>query len=254
MTLEHLRGAPLHPAQLADGEALVAGLPLRRTTRPSRTTGSAPSARRRRPSPSYALNVQGRLGRVHQEPLGRLRIVRSAASAARRRSTRRASRARRAAPAGRGRIPPSAGRRPPPSADRRPAGAPRAGRPCRACPGSASPRRSPRSGIRRSPSAWKQLGRANPPFVADEHGVGLELPGGMKSGQYVTHAAHRMRDTHPSSPPRATAITASLRASGLVVSDKPAVQASSSWAHSTERYAPMPISAKLRRLSVPGSK
>ncbi|CAM5727132.1 hypothetical protein SANTM175S_09271 [Streptomyces antimycoticus] len=39
----------------------------------------------------------------------------------------------------------------------------------------------------------EQLRRADPPFEADEHGVGVELPDGLKTGQYITHAAHRMR-------------------------------------------------------------
>src|SRR5690606_18582939 len=62
----------------------------------------------------------------------------------------------------------------------------------------------------------KQLGCSKAPFVADEHGVGLELPGGMKSGQYVTHAAHRMRHEHLRPLPSSRAVSPLLRASGSV--------------------------------------
>ena len=103
--------------------------------------------------PVVRLELQRHLGRGHQEPLGRLRVLRSAAPAARRRSTRRASPARPAAPAGTDRSPPSAARPPPPSADPRPAAARRAAPPCPACRRSASPRRSPPggSGVRPAP-------------------------------------------------------------------------------------------------------
>ena len=43
----------------------------------------------------------------------------------------------------------------------------------------------------------EQLRRADPPFEADEHGVRVELPGGVNSSQHVTHAAHRMRGCPP---------------------------------------------------------
>ncbi len=54
----------------------------------------------------------------------------------------------------------------------------------------------------------EQLRRPHPPFVADEHGVGPELPGGMRTGQYITHAAHRMRDPHLRPLPARTAVPA----------------------------------------------
>ena len=52
------------------------------------------------------------------------------------------------------------------------------------------------------PEHVEELRRADPPFEADEHGVRVELPGGVNSSQYITHAAHRMRDLPARPPPQ----------------------------------------------------
>src|SRR5262249_51836803 len=102
------------------------------------------------------------------------------------------------------------------------------------------------------PKSLEQSGRSNPPFVTDEHGVGLELPSGLKTGQYVTHAAHRMRHKLLRPSPSRPHFLQFYARSTIKVSVRPARQPSSSRAHVTERYAPTPMSARLRRLSVPG--